>query len=285
MAVTLGKVMERTWRELGHLADMQATGGSTTTIVVNSAENPYSSDDQLNGGTAIVTRDAGGAGAAPEGEIVVISDYVSSTKTWTVGTLTAAVGAGDYVGMVKPKIKLTQMIQAVNDALTNIGTISLVDTSLTTVADQTEYSLPVGLKIKRIKDILLQTYTDDADDNGYETVLGMVDIFPAVPGTAGNLVFRSQPKVGLKMKIVYEGVHPELSAFDDVVSETIQEELAVAATVDKALTWYVSKRGQSSLGGFEIQRWNDAKTQLRQQVFEKPVNRAMVKPKYFIHDL
>lgn len=279
---TLSKVMERAWRELGHLTDMIATGGGTTSIVVNSAENIYSSDDQLNGGTAIVTRDAGGAGAAPEGEFAVISDYVASTKTWTIGTLTAGVASGDTVGMVKPKIRLAQMKAAVNDGLANLGTISLVDTSLTTASDQTEYALPTALKIKRLVDVLLQGQTDSANDNQYYSIKGLIQDFPAAPAATGLLVFNSQPESGRTIKIVYEGEHPTLADFDDVVSETVQEELAVAAAIDKALTWYVSKRGQSALGTFEIQRWNDAKQSLQLQTFQKPINRARNKPRYFI---
>jgi hypothetical protein len=276
--------MERAWRDLGHLVSLQATGGSTTTVIVNSSENNYTSDDQLVGGTVMVTRDAGGAGAAPEGEYSIISDYVASTKTWTVGTLSAGVASGDHVGLVKPKIRLTQMIQAVNDGLASLGTISLVDTSITTASDQTEYALPVGLKIKELKDVLLQMNTDDANDNEYKSIIGMIREFPAAPASTGLLQFSSQPPDSRTLKIVYEGVHPELADFDDVVSETIQEELATAATIDKALEWYVSKRGQSALGTFEIQRRNFAQNYLERQKFEKPIYRAPKRAKFFIHN-
>jgi hypothetical protein len=75
--------MARAWRALGKITDLEATGGSTTTIV--STYSPFTADDNLNNGTAIVVRDAGGAGAAPEGQFSVITDYVASTKTWTIG--------------------------------------------------------------------------------------------------------------------------------------------------------------------------------------------------------
>lgn len=275
MALTLSKVMARVWREIGHGVDLLATGGSTTTVIVNSAENTYSSDDQLNGGTAIVTRDS--AGAAPEGEFSVISDYVASTKTWTVGTLTAAVASGDSVLMASPKLKLTQMKQAVNDGLANLGTISLVDTSLTTVSGQTEYALPVGLKIKRLLDVLIQT-NEVSGNNYYRSVKGLIREFPAAPAATGLLDFATEQTAGLTLKIIYEGVHPTLSAFSDVISETIQEELAVAAAIDKALTWYVSKRKKTD---FNAQRWNDAKQTLQAQKYEKPIYHAKAKVKYF----
>lgn len=274
MALTFSKVMARAWREMGFAIDILATGGTTTTIVDDNTQ--YTSDDSLLGGTAVVTRDAGGAGAAPEGEVQRISDFVASSKTFTVGTaFSAAVGAGDAILLATPRIKLPQMKQAVNDGLANLGTISLVDTSLTLVASTYEYNLPVGLKIKELKDVLV------FDGVQYISVKGYVDYFPAAPGSTGTLRFREIPYTNA-LRIVYEGVHPTLSTFSDVVSETIQEELAVAAAIDKALTWYVSKRGDSALGTFTIQRWNDAKQALQAQKAEKPINRAKSAPKWFV---
>ena len=280
MATTLSNVMVGAWRKIGDLTDLLATGGSTTTII--STSSPFTADDALNGGTAIVIRDSAGAGAAPEGEFSLISDYVASTTTWTIGTLTTAVASGDAVGLAKPRIRLQQMKQAVNAGLTALGTISLVDTSLTTVEGQTEYAIPVGLKIKELKDVLIQTNIESSN-NYYESVKGLIKDFPAAPGSTGLLQFISEPLSGYTIKIVYEGVHPVLSAYNDVVSETIQPELAIAATVNEALTWLASKRGESALGTFLLQRWNDAKVTLEQVKYEKPVFRASNKPKFFIY--
>jgi hypothetical protein len=280
MALTLSKVMTRAWRELGHALDITATGGSTTTII--DTNSIYTSDDALVGGTAIVVRDAGGANAAPEGEFARISDYVASTPTFTVGsTLTAAVGSGDSIALVRPTIRLPQMIQAVNDGLANLGTISLVDTSLTTAANQTEYALPVGLKIKRLLDVQVQGITTNANDNRYTSIIGQTSYIPSAPASTGLLILPQLP-ADRTIKLIYEGVHPTLNAFNSVISETIQEELAVAATIDKALTWLVSKRGDSALGTFLLQRWNDAKTTLQAQKVEKPVYRMKPKAKFFV---
>jgi hypothetical protein len=280
MALTLSKVMERAWRELGFAIDILATGGSTTTVIDTASQ--YTSDDSLVGGTALVVRDSGGASAAPEGEFQRISDYVASTTTFTVGTaFSAAIAAGDSVLLATPRIRLQQMRAAVNDALTNLGTISLVDTSLTSAAAQTEYALPVGLKIERLLDIQYQTVTTDADDNQYYSIISQSKYIPAAPGSTGLLILPQLP-TDRTIKIIYEGVHPTLFAFSDKVSETIQEELAVAAAIDKVMTWYVSKRGDSALGTFTIQRWNDAKTTLQQQKAEKPIFRIKPKARFFV---
>jgi hypothetical protein len=274
MALTLSKVMARAWREMGFSIDILATGGSTTTIIDTNSQ--YTADDSNVGGTALVVRDDGGAGVAPEGEFKRISDYVASTKTFTVASaFSAAVAANDSILLATPRIRLPQMIQAVNDGLANLGTISLVDTSLSLSAGTFEYNLPVGLKISELKDILVY------DGSQYISVIGYVDYFPAAPGSTGILRFRETPYTDT-LRVVYEGVHPTLAAYSDKVSETIQEELAVAAAIDKALTWYVSKRGDSALGTFTVQRWNDAKQTLGNQKVDKPIYRVKSAPKWFV---
>jgi hypothetical protein len=211
-----------------------------------------------------------------------ISDYVASTTTFTVATaFTVAPASGDAILLATPRIKLPQMRQAVNDGLAELGTISLVDTSLTSAAAQTEYALPVGLKIKRLIDVQVQGITTDANDNRYTSIISQTRYVPSAPGSTGLLIL-PQLSASRTIKIIYEGVHPTLFAYSDVISETIHEELAVAAAINKALTWYVSKRGDSALDTFVIQRWNDAKNMLQQQKAEKPIFRAKPKPKWLV---
>lgn len=274
MALTLSKIAQRVWRETGFAVDITATGGSPTTII--DTNSIYTTDSQLVGGTAVVVRDAGGLNAAPEGEFARIAAYLASTTTFTLGaTLTGAIAVGDSILLASPKLRLPQMIQAINDGLANLGTITLVDTSITTIAGTYSYNLPVGLKIKELKDVLIY------DGYQYRSIVGYVRNFPSAPAATGTLEF-SQIPYSNTLKIIYEGVHPTLSAFNSTVSETIQEELAMAAAMDKALAWFVSKRGESALGTFAIQRWNDAKQTLQMQKVEKPILRAKSAAKFFI---
>ncbi len=274
----LSDVMRRAWTELGDLSIITATGGSATTVVDTNTR--YTTDDALMNGTVVVITTTDGL--TPQGKFAKITDFVASTKTFTIDTVTDAIGAGDIIGLAKPRIPALHMKQAVNDALRDhIGTISLVDTSLTTVAAQTEYALPVGLKIKKLTDVLIQANTSDADDNGYVSIKGASKVFPAAPGSTGLLVIPDYGS-GYKIKIVYEGLHPELTAYNSTVSETIMESLIVAATVDKALTWLVSKRGDSALGTFLLERWNDAKNGISMAKAESPVHRHRKAPKYFM---
>ena len=59
------------------------------------ATNPYQ---------AFVFRDAGGASAAPQGEIQPVTGYVPATGVFTAGAYTAAVGVGDEILLVHPAI-------------------------------------------------------------------------------------------------------------------------------------------------------------------------------------
>ena len=270
--------MRRVWFEMGDLSIITATGGSATTIV--DANTPYVTDDALLGGTAIVidTTD----GLTPKGKFARISDFVASSKTFTIDTVTDAIASGDTIGLAKPKVKAKQMVQAVNDALRDhIGTISLVDTSLTVAAGQTEYALPVTLKMKKLLDVKIQTNTSDSDDNQYESIKGATFVEPASPGSTGLLII-PQYDAGQKIKILYEGIHPELTAYNSVISETIPEALIVAAALDKALTWLVSKRGDSALGGYLMQKLNDAKQTVANAKVESPVYKQARRSKMFL---
>jgi hypothetical protein len=282
MAVKLWNVMHGVWERAGHTTELQATGGSATTIV--STYSPFTSDDALLNGTAIVTYDAGGAGASPEGRFATITDYVASTKTFTIDTVTDAIATGDKISLAKSTIRKDQMIRFVNSGLANLGTISLVDTSLITVEGQTEYALPVGLKIKRLHDVLLQGSTESGDGQ-YYSIKGMVQDFPAAPASTGLLQFSSPMTAGYIIKLVYEGVHPKLNVYSDTVSETVQERLAIASTIEAALQWLVSKRGESAAGTMLVQHLNAAKQELAGEKYEKPVTKASTKPKYFISGL
>ena len=125
-----------------------ATGGSTTTFVDTTLSDDIQ-DDDFNGQVAIVEYDAGGAGAAPEGEIRTISDYVASTWTGTVSTAySAAVAANDRVLVCNTAIyPLNDVIRLCNKALQKMGRFPQVDsTSLDGLAATTVYALPHWIK-------------------------------------------------------------------------------------------------------------------------------------------
>jgi hypothetical protein len=276
---TLSSVAIRAWRELGFSTTVAATGGSTTTVV--DANTKYTTTDALKGGTAIVVRDAGGASAAPEGEYGRISAFNSGTFTFTIDAVSSAIASGDTIDLANPKIPLVQMIQAVNNGITDLGFIAGLNTSITTASDTTEYTLPVALKSDDVLDILYQGRTGNTVDNEWVSIKSQVRVEPSTAGSTALIYLPFLPS-GRTVRIIYNGYHPLLTAFSSTISEQITETLATAAAIDKALTWLVSKRGNSALGTFLIQRWNDAKQTLEKWRLEKPLFKPYRKPRYFV---
>jgi hypothetical protein len=246
-AFQLTHLLQKVYRRLKGTRTSTATGGSTTTIVdTKLAEYLADSneDDILNGGSAIIIKDAAGLGAAPEGEFSRISDY-DDNGTITVSTLSAAPAAGDAYMYISPDFPLFDMLELVNDALVYLGRIPKVYSSLTTAANQTEYTLPVALKGVDLADIEIQGVTTDADDNRYSPISGW-KITPALPGTAGILTL-PQFAQDYILRIGYPGVHPRVSIFSDYISEYIHPELATASLRAHALQWYNDQRGGDEL--------------------------------------
>ena len=279
MALTASRIMQRAYRELGMLTDIIATGGAVGSIIDTNSR--FTADNAMLNGTAFVVLDAGGAGAAPQGEYRTISGYTASTETFTVGTdFTVAVASGDYIGLARSTIPALQMFQALQDGLQDLGYIDLIDTSITTAAEQDEYTLPVGLKYDEPVDVLMQGTTSDSNANLYESIRQYVKIFPAAPGSTGILEARDLA-AGYLLKIIYRGTHPMLTVHSSVISETIPEGLAVAATIDKALDWLNTKRA-GSIQPFMVQRWNAAKQSLAEKKIVLPKTNQHKKSKWFV---
>ena len=218
---------------------MLVTGGSVTTIIdTKLAEDLGDSnvDDIYNGGTAIVISDAGGAYAAPEGEFSRVTDYVASTYTLTLSpALTTAIASGDKVLVAPNTFPLYDMIEVVNDALRYIGDIPRYDISITTVAEQTEYTLPLALKGRKIINVELQGTTDDVDDNHWTQVPSWKEGF-AVAGSTGTLTLPQYP-AGYVIRLTYLAEHPRVSAYADYIDEHMDRNLVNACVYVHALQW------------------------------------------------
>lgn len=198
-------------RLLEIVAEGVATGGSTTTIV-DTVERTQD-DDYWNGGAAWITYDSAGAGAAPQGEYGFISDFANSSSTITLrDALTAAVASGDRYAVATPRYPLYILIQKINEVL---NTIEKTDTSTVTIAaSQLEYSLPTDCM--NLKQVWIQTDSDDADANGWEVIHDWYEQKTAT-GTANLLVLRRQFPTGYAVKLVYEPYHSTLRDRKSVV--------------------------------------------------------------------
>lgn len=233
----LTHVLQQLYRRLNGKVTL-ATGGGTTTIIDTKLADELADsneDDIYNGGTAIVIADAGGGAAAPEGEFSRITDYVASTTTVTVSpAFTIAVASGDRVLIAMPDFPLYDMIEVVNDALKNLGDIPLVDSTLTTADNKTEYTLPLALKGQQLLNVEIQGQ-DETGDNQYAE-LSNWKVVPAAPGSTGLLVI-PQYSSGYTLRLTYSGKHPRVATFDAYISEYLHPELVHAAVFVHALQW------------------------------------------------
>lgn len=216
-----------------------ATGGSNTSFVDSKLGDDYD-DEALVNGTCIITRDAGGANAAPEGEMSRISAYSQSIYTGTIDALsgTSGIASGDELMLIKPRYPLTDLRRILNMTLMLLGDIELVYTSITTTASQTEYDLPVALKRADPLFIQIQGKTTDANDNAWQLISpSLYEIVTSAPGTVGQLRFFGQPSSGYALKIVYKGPHPYVYDYDDPIWERWPPRLVTLKFAAELFNW------------------------------------------------
>lgn len=281
MGNTAQKVAYNVWSDLGKIDafdEFIATGGSTSTVIngkiadrLDRPEDNYSIDY-----TAIVIRDA--AGAAPEGEMQRISSFNSSTYAHTVDTnFTVAVASGDAIAIANADIPLREMYRAINNALVKMGEIPLVDTSLTTAANQTEYTLPVAMKREDLLRVEYQGFTGDTNDNRWEHIQNF-DVIPSAPGVAGTLII-PQMVEGRTLKLTYMGTHPVITTFSSEISEYLHPSVVIAAVKKSVLGWY-----NASIGGgdsYWLQKENEAAQDFEQELRRHPLWMPKKTPKYY----
>lgn len=270
---TAADIAYRVWGDLGKIDALEefiASGGSTTTIVNgNIADRQDRPDDNYSiDFTAIVVRDAGGANAAPEGEMQRIEGYASGTYTHTVDTaFTVAPASGDLIAIANADIPLREMYRAINNALSKIGEIPLVNSSLTSADSQTEYTLPVALKREDLIRVEYQGYTEDANDNQW-TPIPNWDVIPAAPGSTALLILPQIPS-GRTIRLVYMGVHPTITTYSSVISEYIHPAILIAAVTKEALRWYnASTSGKSN---YWLQKENEAAQDMELALRKHPI--------------
>jgi len=205
-----------------------ATGGSTTTIVDNTIDADIQ-DDEYNNYYAFVAYDAGGAGAAPEGDYRLVDDYVQATTTLSFLTaFSAAIEADDHIILARQGLfKLPDVINQINIGLKSMGDIPYQDTSLTTASSQTEYNVPSTVQWNRIRKVQIQSVINDSNDNEYEDVQFRV-IPPASTGGQATIEIR-QPIASRTIRIIAVQRHPDVREYDDPIDVAIHPALATAA--------------------------------------------------------
>lgn len=283
MALTLSLVLQGLYKDLGQLNAGKATGGSTTTII-DSGQANQAKDNVWKDGSVFVVHDAGGAGAAPEGQFSRISGSTNASGTFTLAdALTVAAASGDIYGYASQYFPLQQMIQSVNDGLRMLGDLDLVDTTtLVAASATTEYNAPVAWKRRKPRRIDVQGITGYTTTNNdwREIPEGLWDWVPAVAGTVGKIIFKEYLPATYALRIWYRDKHPDVYAYNDPIAEVIEPEIAVAAAVIKAVEWQNNRI--SGADPFLLQRQAAAEQRLGNEQADRKQDRVMPGPKLFI---
>jgi hypothetical protein len=150
-----------------------------------------------------------------------------------------APAAGDYYGVCTKEWPLYKLITLVNNALTGIGDIELVDTTtLDTASNQTEYQCELVWKRSGPKRLDIQTKTTDANDNRWHEIpKGLWEYIPATAGSTGLIVTSYQPTASRDVRVWYKDKHPAVRIFSSVIYEAIHPEWLVWETVYRAYRW------------------------------------------------
>lgn len=240
---TLFDLVIKSFTELGTLRSGTATGGATNTIIDTSGLKNV--DDQYyEEGTAFIMYDAGGAGAAPQGEFSVVSKHEKLTSTLTLqNALSAAVVSGDKYGVAIRRYPLDRMVEKINMVLFSDVYIPLSDsTSLTVVADQLEYALPTGVGLDLREVYVAQNATADQED---WVPITNYEIRYTNTGTAKEIMFESSldryGAAGNKIMFVYGSRHPDLRIASDTLNEFVHPDIVVYRACRDALQEYVDR--------------------------------------------
>ena len=224
-------LLQRVYDKLEQVKGITATGGTTASIIDTTLSTDYQDFSDFDGTVAFIARDAAGAGAAPEGELALVSGYTSSTKTlaFAASSFTVAPASGDSVLLAQGAVfPLNDVKRMCNNALKNLGDVINLDTSLTTAASQTEYTIPTGVSYRSIIDVKVQGNTSDSDDNQFHSV--PFEISPdATIGGGDAVIVITQPDSGRELQVWSIGPHTTLANYYDPVSIDIHPSLAVAA--------------------------------------------------------
>lgn len=223
--------------ELGYLEISTVTSATSTTTFIDT-QNRSEPDNYWNFGEVYILKDAGGAGAAPEGESKTVSDFDNATSTVTlVAAFSQQLATSDLYAIGDKKYTSQDIASAINRAIRDVGPIPTTDTtSIDTAAAQTEYTLPIAANTD-LREVWIETNISDADDNQWAKTRNWY-VQRTDVGTADTLVFPEQPPYPRDVKLVYMAPHVLMWSNTDKLSETIRWERVIYRAAVHALNHY-----------------------------------------------
>lgn len=271
-----GKLLEEAYLACGfQVLRRAATGGSTTTVIDTAIVNRYGENKFSQGsqGGHILFIAQTTDRAAPEGQFGEVSAFSTptTTPTFTVPTLSAAVQSGDIYAVMKPTLSLQEMVARCNEGLRRLTERERTDTSLTTAASTLSYGLPYPINAYNLQKVEIGNNTD-----GWQDAPGFT-IVPGTGSTTDKLLFTKQPSydsstaANQTLKITYRAAHPVMSIYSDYVEKNIPEELAIAICAESALEYLMNKKPTSFQDKNKVALYQNAMKRVADAKQEHPV--------------
>lgn len=223
--------------ELGVVRQGVATGGATNTVIDTNLLASID-EDYFNEGTVWITDTTDDL--APKGEFEIVTDFTATGQILTLqAALTAAPAAGDRYAVAIRRYRLNEIIQQINNALYLDGYIAVDDiTSITTVANQREYTLPQAASLD-LRMVEIQTNVV-ASNNQYKPLYNYA-IQRTAGGTADILLLNQEYASGRVIKLTYATQHAALQVATDELNDAIHPDRIVFEAASKAMRNYADR--------------------------------------------
>ena len=235
MQITLFDIVWRCMVTLGVGRSGTATGGSTTTVIdtnyLKKIDNRYFDD-----GTAFILKSTDGE--LPQSTFSVVTKSDQASGVLTLQDALTEVAAGDIYGVAPRRYPLYLMTQMINNALYLDGYIPRNDVTLTTVAAQKEYTMPVGMS-RNLREIWVQT-RDDSDMNDWIPVVNY-NINYSDTGSQDTLVLAYELQAGRTLMLRYAEPHGVLRLATDKLNDVVHPDRIIYQASAEAMRWYKDK--------------------------------------------
>lgn len=242
-----------------------SSAGSSITLNDRTFSSAHT-DDQFNGGTIFFVESSQ---TEIQGQMKRILDYDASSGQYTFSAFTSAVTSNVKYATATPEFDITLMERLANAALRAAGPLVYSDRSLQSSGNQTVYTMSTLIGRSRPFQVDIMSRTGSSADDPEWFELHGWHVEPSSEGIAQKIVFPRYLPQGRDIRILFERDHYYVSASTHLVDSRIHPELSVALMVEK-LYEYRNSRSRGALD-FDVQRWNDAKSQVAEARVRWPI--------------
>lgn len=229
----------------------KATGGDENNVIDSTLTGKFD-DDSFKEALIFIRQTTDGL--APVNQYSILTGYVDSSGSFSLSPdLTAAVGAGDYYAIADPVWNIYTVLRLVDQAFKKMGIVSLTDVSLTTAQDTLRYNMPAAVARFPIEKLEIGNNTDGWTDYGTPSAIGLYDhIHPTTATGTHVLEFKTQPPydgvtaANCTIRIWYKGYHAALDTYEDEISGTIPDPLAIEYVKMELRQYLAEKEGRIS---------------------------------------